>query len=414
MGSNGILASIDVGTSKVCTIVAEIRNGNIAQILGEGIVPSRGIQKAIVVDISEPTAAIRQSVLEAEHSSGLKIKSAYVGITGRHIKSFNNQATVAISRRDHLVTEKALRQVIKSSSKVALPENRKLIHAIPRHYSVDGQTGIKNPVGMHGYRLDVETHIITAGVTFARNLVKCVQGAGIEVMDLILEPIADSEAVLEAEEKESGVILADIGAGTTDITVFKERDIWHSSALPVAGYQVTKDLAIGLGIPFNVAEEMKKKYGSVMPLQGDEPETVSLGTGKLEVSYGDLRYIIRARLEEILRLVFLDVPRAEWETWEPSGLVICGGTANSPGIEVLGREILALPTRIGKPLNLPQGAIILDDPTYATGLGLLLWGARYGEQGAPHSGNVLRRFFSQLARRWSIRPRIRVSLDRGR
>ena len=408
-----ILTSIDVGTSKVCTTVVKMRDKDIAQVLGVGIVPSHGIHKAIVLDISEPTAAIRDSVKEAERSSGTGVKLAYVGITGEHIASFNNQGTAAITRRDHLVTRKDLDQAIKSSKQISLPKDRKLIHAIPRQYRLDDQPVIGDPLGLHGHNLAVETHIITAGITFIQNLVKCVQGTGVNVMDLTLEALAASEAVLEAGEKEAGVVLADIGAGTTDITVFKEQAIWHSDALPVGGFQVTRDLAMGLGIPFNVAEELKVKYATAVVKGEDMPEIVSLDPGgRYGVHYKDLCYIVTARLEEVIRMVFLNLPRAEWETWEPTTLVLCGGTANLPGIEALGQEILRLPVRVGKPKGLPEGAVILDDPAYAVGVGLLLWGARYGQPTATTPESVIRRFFNQLRRLWFTFPRIRISVGK--
>lgn len=408
-----ILTSIDVGTSKVCTTVVKMTDKDIAQVLGVGIVPSHGIHKAIVLDISEPTAAIRDSVKEAERSSGIEVKSAYVGITGEHIGSFNNQGTTVINRRNHLVTPRDLAQAIKSSKQISLPKDRKLIHAIPRQYRLDDEPVIGDPVGLHGHNLAVETHIITAGITFIQNLVKCVQGAGVNVMDLILEALAASEAVLEAGEKEAGVVLADIGAGTTDITVFKEQAIWHSDALPIGGFQVTRDIAMGLGVPFNVAEELKVKYASAMAKGENMPEIVSLDPeGKYGVHYKDLCYVVTSRLEEVIRMVFLNLPRAEWETWEPTTLVLCGGTAKLPGIEALGREILRLPVRVGKPKGLPEGGVVLHDPIYAVGVGLLLWGARYGQATATTPENVIRRFFGQLRRLWFTFPRIRISLGK--
>lgn len=400
-----ILTSIDVGTSKVCTMVARMNGNRIVEVLGTGVVASHGIQKALVIDIVEPTRAIRDSVEEAKRSSGAKIDSALIGITGSHIKSLNNRATIDINRRNHLVTDRDVDKVIRASKKVHLLGDRKIIHALPRRYRLDGETILNSPAGLHGYRLSVETHIITAGVTFVQNLIKCVQGAGVNVSDLILEPLASSEAVLNPYEKEKGVILADIGAGTTDITVFKDRDIWHSSALPVAGTEVTRDIAIGLGIPFNVAEELKLRYGSVIPEPVNMPKVISLNPGgKLEVAYEDLCYIIEARIEEIIKMLFVKLPREDWETWEPGSLVLTGGGANVRGIEMLGREILNLPVRIGKPVGLPDGAEVLDDPAYATGVGLLLWGARHeGPQGRDNTSleGALGRFFLGLRKLWA-------------
>ena len=414
-----IITSIDVGTSKVCTMVAKMDGGGITEILGMGVVTSHGIQKAIVLDINEPTIAIRDSVAEAERSSGVKIGSAYTGITGSHIRSFNNQATIDISRRNHLITGKDVDRVIRASREVSLVEDRRIIHAIPRRYRVDGQLVIARPEGLHGYRLGVETHIITAGVTFIQNLVTCLKGARVGVRDLIMEPLASSEAVLEPDEKDQGVILADIGAGTTDITVFKERDIWHSSAIPVAGTEVTRDVAIGLGIPFHIAEELKIKYGSVMKTKKDMPEVISLNPGGgYGINYEEFCFIIRARLEELIRMIFMNLPRGEWETWEPGNLVLTGGGSNVRGIEALGKEILGLPVRVGRPVGLPAEAVELDNPAYSTGVGLLLWGARYGESKDTSAEGALVRFFSglrgffsnsDLRRIWSRLPRFRIS-----
>jgi cell division protein FtsA len=231
---------------------------------------------------------------------------------------------------------------------------------------------------MHGFRLDVETHIITAAVASVQNLVKCIRGIGIDIDELILEPLASSEAVLTEDEKQVGIILADIGGGTTDIAVFKDGSIWHTSILPVAGYQITRDVAIGLGLPFDVAEQMKKRYGSVMPVYEGKTETTStLAEDGHGVSYQDLCDIIRARVEEIIRLILLEMPHSEYETLVPAGLVLTGGSSNLSGIEALGRDILRLPVRVGTPSNMYGITDALRDPAYATSVGLLLWGARH-------------------------------------
>jgi len=272
-----------------------------------------------------------------------------------------------------------LRRVLRSAqSIVKLPNDRKLIHVIPRSYAVDGQAGVKNPVGMHGMRLDVETHVITAAVTSVQNLVKCVRSVGVDVEDLVLEPVASSEAVLTEEEKQNGVILADIGGGTTDICIFREGSIWHTGVIPVAGYQLTRDIAIGLGIPFEVAEEMKKRYGTVLPVyEGKQQSDVAVSTdGHGGVSHQDLCEILRARVEEILRLIILELPRTEYESLVPGGLVLTGGSSNLSGIATLGQQILRMPVKVGTPQNIRGMAETLRDPAYATALGLVLWGAR--------------------------------------
>jgi cell division protein FtsA len=231
---------------------------------------------------------------------------------------------------------------------------------------------------MHGFRLDVETHVITAAVTSIQNLVKCIRSIGIDIEDLVLEPLASSEAILTPDEKEIGVILADIGGGTTDIAVFKEGSIWHTSILPVAGYQLTRDVSIGLGLPFDVAEEMKKRYGSVMPVyEGRTEDSTAISQDGHGVSYQDLCDIIRARVEEILKLILLELPSSEYETLVPAGLVLTGGSSNLAGISTLGREILQLPVRVGAPSNMEGIADVLCDPAYATSVGLLLWGINH-------------------------------------
>jgi len=377
MKKRTILTAIDVGTTKVCTTIAEVNNGGVIRVAGVGVTPSMGLHKGLVVNISDARESIRESVRKAEQASGYKVESAYVGVTGRHVSSLNNRGVVAITRNDRLVRPDDLKRVLQCAQSVKIPSDRKLLHVIPRNYTVDGQVGVKNPVGMHGFRLDVETHVITAAVTSVQNLVKCIRGVGVDIEDLVLEPLASSEAILTDDEKQVGVIMADIGGGTTDIAIFKDGSIWHTAILPVAGYQLTRDIAIGLGLPFDVAEEMKKRYGSVMPIYEGKTESTSVITGDGHgASYQDLCDIIRARVEEIIRLVLLELPRSEYEELVPAGLVLTGGTSNLSGIDVLGRDILRLPVRVGIPTNIYGITDALCDPAFATSVGLLLWGAK--------------------------------------
>ncbi len=393
------LTSIDVGTTKICTTIADINDGGAIRVIGVGVTPSRGLHKGLVVNINDARESIQESVKKAEQASGYKVESAYIGVTGRHVSSLNNRGVVAITRNDRLVRPDDLKRVLQSARSVKIASDRKLLHVIPRSYAIDGQVGVKNPVGMHGFRLDVETHIITAAVTSVQNLVKCIRGIGIEIDDLILEPLASSEAVLTEDEKQIGVILADIGGGTTDIAIFRDESIWHTSILPVAGYQITRDVAIGLGLPFDVAEEMKKRYGSVMPVYESKIETPALSEDGHGISYQDLCDIIRARVEEIIQLILLELPRSEYETLVPAGLVLTGGSANLSGIEALGRDILRLPVRVGIPTSMYGITDILHDPAYATSVGLLLWGAKHeGMQTWKLGGFVagLRRLIFQI------------------
>ncbi|MBN1368522.1 MAG: cell division protein FtsA [Dehalococcoidales bacterium] len=396
------ITAIDVGTTKVCTAVATVDEGGGMQLIGIGMAPSRGLHKAMVVNIGEAAEAIRESVKKAEQYTGMKIESAYVGVTGRHVTSLNNKGAVAITRNDRMVRSEDLRRVLRSAqSIVKLPSDRKLIHVIPRNYTVDGQVGVKNPVGMHGTRLDVETHVITAAVTSVQNLVKCVRQIGIDVDDLVLEPVASSEAVLTEEEKHNGIILADIGGGTTDICIFREGSIWHTGVIPVAGYQLTRDIAIGLGIPFEVAEEMKKRYGTVLPVYEGKEKDVAVSTDSHGgVSHQDLCEILKARVEEILRLIILELPRNEYESLVPGGLVLTGGSSNLSGMATLGQQILQIPVKVGTPQNIRGMADTQRDPLYATALGMLLWAAKNSDvrtwKGNGFWGNRVTRLFSRF------------------
>jgi cell division protein FtsA len=378
-----IISAIDVGTTKIATIVANVKAEDDIEVLGVGVVPSHGLHKGIVVNMDEAKQSIATSVKEAQRISGVRVDSAYVGVTGRHISSLNNRGVISIPRDDRLVRPQDLKRALSAARNVNVAEGKKVLHAIPRYYALDGQEGVKQPVGMHASRLDVETHIVTASVTSIQNLAKCVRGVGVDVEDLILEPLASGEAVLTPEERDTGVIMADVGGGTTDIAVFKNGNIYHTAIIPVAGYQVTSDISIGLGLPFNIAEKMKKRYGNVTPtLEFDENVQVGTENGH-SASYKDLCNIIRARMEELLQLILMEMPTSDYHSLAPCGLVLTGGTANLPGLEESGQSLLRIPVRKGRPLNTGIYGIsdILQDPAYATALGLILWPVR-GKEGA--------------------------------
>jgi len=380
-----IISAIDVGTTKIATIVANVKAEDDIEVLGVGVIPSHGLHKGVVVNMDEAKESIAASVKEAQRISGIRIDSAYVGVTGRHISSLNNRGVVAIPRDDRLVRTQDLKRVLSAARNITVAEGKKVLHAIPRYYALDGQEGVKQPVGMHGSRLDVETHIITASVTSVQNLAKCIRSIGIDVDDLILEPLASGEAALTPEERESGVIMADVGGGTTDIAVFKNGSIYHTAVLSVAGYQVTSDISIGLGLPFNIAEKMKKRYGNVTPhLEMDETAQVGIENGH-SASYKDLCNIIRARVEELLQLILMEMPTSDYQTLAPCGLVLTGGTSNLAGLDELGQSLLRIPVRRGRPLNTGIYGIsdILNDPAYATTLGLILWQVR-GKEGSTY------------------------------
>jgi cell division protein FtsA len=377
-----LISAIDIGTTKICTIIGSLDSGGNVQVLGVGLVPSHGMHKGMVVNVEEAKESVTESIRRAEQASGLKVESAYIGVTGRHISSTNSHGVVAIPRNDRLVRHDDLKRVLSSAQQVNLPDDRRILHAIPRNYALDSQERIKNPVGMHGFRLDVETHIITAAISSVQNLVKCIRSVGVEIQDLVLEPLASGEAVLTPEEREVGVILADIGGGTTDIAVFKEGSIYHTSIIPVAGYQFTSDLSIGLGLPFEIAEAMKKKYGNVYPevLSKNQDSTLTVEDGH-SVSYRDLCNIIKVRMEELLRLILLEMPDSNYASLAPAGLVLTGGCSNLAGLDALAKQTIRLQTRIGEPMGVYGITDILHDPAHSTGVGLLLWGARnHGKQ----------------------------------
>ena len=396
------IAAIDVGTTKVCTIMADINDKGELRVLGVGIAPSSGLQKGLVVNFNEVKESIRQSVRRAERVAGYRLESAYISVTGRHISSVNSQGVIAVTRNDQLVRTEDLKRVLEVASSPKVPDDRKVLHVIPRTYTIDGQTGVRNPVGMHGFRLDVETHVITAGVTSVQNLTKCLISIGINIDGMVLGPLASAEAVLSEEERQNGVLVADIGGGTTGIAVFKDNSIYHTSVLPVAGDRISQDISVGLGLSFDLAEEMKKKYGNVMPINEGEGESDrTLTEDGHSISYLDLSEVVRIRVEELLRLILLELPQSEYVKLIPSGLVLTGGTANLPGIVELGCQITRLPVRIGIPLNLYGISDTLLDPACATSVGLLLWRIKSeGTQNRQAKGSI-QSFISKFFRPFS-------------
>lgn len=369
--------AIDVGTTKVCSIIAD-SNGGELRILGVGTTPSLGLHKGLVVNINEARESIRRSVRLAEQTAGYRMESACVGVTGQHISSLNNRGVVAITRSDQVVRQEDLRRVLQVARAIKVPNDSQLLHVIPRNYAIDGQEGVKNPVGMHGFRLDVETHIISAAITSIQNLTQCIRSLGIGIDDLILESLASGEATLTPEEKGNGVILADIGGGTTDVAVFKNNSVFHTSVVPIAGYQITHDISIGLKLPFDIAEEIKMKYGNVIPTADEGTTSKALTQSGHNVSHRDLCEIIRMRVEELLRLIMLELPGGEITKLVPVGMVLAGGSANLPGISELATQVTRLPVRIGTPRHLYSVSDSLCDPAYATSVGLVLWKSKNG------------------------------------
>jgi len=366
------ITAIDVGTTKVCTITGTLDGSTGLRILGVGIAPSHGIDKAMVANVSQAKDSIRQSINKAEMMVGYKLDSAYIGVTGQPMSSMNIKGTIAINHTDQLVRHEDLKRVLDVALNSHTPADRKILHVIPRSYTLDGQE-VENPVGMHGYELSVEAHVVTGAAASIQNLSQCINGVGIGIEEVIFEPLASAEAVLTEEEKQAGVLMADIGGGVTNIAIMKDGSIYHTSVLPVAGYQISHDVAVGLQLPFELAEEMKKKYGSLQLSKEKEEDKVISESGH-NVGYHDLCEIISARVEELIHLVMLEVPLTDYNSLIPSGIVISGGCANLPGIVEMTRTITRLPVRIGMPSTLNGvSSALLNDPAYATSVGLILW-----------------------------------------
>lgn len=377
------VVALDIGTTKISALVAEVSaslDGPL-RIVGVGTVPSKGIRKGVVVNVGEVSAAIMEAVQRAERTSGYEIASAYVGLAGAHISAVNSRGVVAISRGERGVRPVDIERALEAARAIDIPHNREILHIIPRGFTVDGDDGVRDPVGMQAYRLEVEAHIVTGATSSIQNLVKCVQTAGIQIDALVLEPLASGEATLTDIEREMGVVLVDIGGGTTDIAIFIEGSIWHTVVLPTGGEQLTNDIAVGLRTPFNAAEEIKLKYGHALPdmlLSDESVKVVMFGEDSLQyVSRQFLAEIIQARAEEIFEMILKEVKRSGYDGLLPAGLVLCGGTAGLPGIRDLARDVMDLPVRIGEPQNLTGLVDTLQNPAFATSVGLLQWGLKH-------------------------------------
>ena len=376
------ISAIDVGTSKVCALISEQTPEGTLRVVGVGTAPSHGMRKGVVVDIEDASNAIVVAVDKANRMSGTTMDVAAVGVAGSHISAVNSRGVVAVARSDHLITQEDVDRVIEAARAVAIPNNREILHVIPRGFVIDGQAGVRNPVGMLGYRLEVEAHIVTGSTTSIQNLARCVEKAGVQVSDMVLQPLASAEAALTAEEKEMGVVLADIGGGTTDIAIFMEGSIWHTMVLPVGGNHLTNDVAVGLRTSAAAAEEAKISFGHALASAIEEAESVELATfgsrDRQVIQRRRLAQIIQARTEEILGLILAEMKRSGYEGMLPAGVVLTGGTAALHGIAELGREYMGLPVRVGYPRGVSGLVDTISGPAYATSIGLLLWSQSQG------------------------------------
>jgi len=373
-----IVVGLDIGTTKICAVVGEVSDDGIS-IIGIGTHPSIGLRKGVVVNIETTVESIKKAVEEAELMAGCEISSVYTGIAGGHITGFNSRGIVAIKGSE--ITPQDVERVIDAARAVAIPMDREVIHVLPQEYIVDEQPGIQNPVGMAGVRLEAKIHIVTGAVTSAHNIVKCANRAGLDVCDIVLESLASGEAVLSEGEKQLGTALLDLGGGTTDLAIFSGKNIKHTFVLALGGDNLTNDIAIGLRCPHPEAERIKKRYGNCVSknIQADEAIEVPGVSGReaRKLPRQILGEILEPRMEEIFSLVNREIYRAGMENMVASGMVLTGGTALLEGVTEIAESIFSLPTRIGTPQGLRGLADVVNNPMYATGVGLVLYGARH-------------------------------------
>jgi cell division protein FtsA len=374
-----LIVGLDIGTSKVAAIVGEYTHGGELEIIGIGTAPSRGLKKGVVVNLESTVHSIQRAIEEAELMAGCQIQSVYAGIAGSHIKSLNSHGIVAI--KDKEVRQYDIDRVIDSARAVAIPADQKILHILPQEFVIDQQDGIKEPIGMSGIRLEAKVHMVTGSVSAAQNIVKCIRRCGLEVEDIVLEQLASCTSVLTEDEKDLGVCLVDIGGGTTDIAVFSKGAIKHTAVIPIAGDQVTNDIAVALRTPTKSAEDIKCKYACALTqLVSDEDmiEVPSIGErSPRKISMQNLSEIVEPRYEELMLLVQAELRRSGFEDLIAAGLVLTGGSSKVTGLTELAEEIFHMPVRIGFPQHVAGLTDVVQNPIYSTGVGLLLYGREH-------------------------------------
>lgn len=381
MGRSGrFVVGLDIGTTKIGCVVSQIGDEGKLHVVGVGEAPSRGMRKGVVVNLDATVEAIRAAVATAELMAGVDIEQATVGIAGGHIRSFNSRGVVAISGRDNAVSQEDIDRVLAAAQAVSIPQDREILHVLPQEYVVDGQAGIASPKGMIGQRLEANVHIITSSSTSVQNLVTCVNRAGIEVRDTVVEQLAVADAVLTADEKELGVALLDIGGGTTDLAIFDRGAAWHTAVLPVGGNHFTNDLAVGLRTPIPDAERLKRKYGRALTSMIENDETVEVpsvgGRQPRQLSLRMMAEILEPRASEIFTLIHQEVTRAGFDRSLNAGVVLSGGGAILPGMAEVAEQIFDLPVRIGPPDGIHGLSDPGSGPQFATAIGLAMFSAR--------------------------------------
>jgi cell division protein FtsA len=382
-GEGKMIVGLDIGTSKVVAIVGEITPEGGVEVVGIGTHPSRGMKKGVVVNIESTVQSIQRAIEEAELMAGCQINSVYAGIAGSHIRSLNSHGIVAIKDREVFAAD--LDRVIDAAQAVAIPADQKVLHILPQEFVIDSQEGIKEPLGMSGVRLEAKVHLVTCAVNAAQNIEKCIRRCGLEVDDIILEQLASSYAVLTDDEKELGVCIVDIGGGTSDIAIFTEGSIRHTGVIPIAGDQVTNDIAMALRTPTQYAEEIKVKYACALAQLAGVDETIKVPSvgdrPPRNLSRQALAEVVEPRYDELFTLVQAELRRSGYEHMLAGGIVLCGGTSKMEGAIELAEEIFHMPVRLGMPQNVSGLADIVRNPIYATGVGLLHYGMKQQESG---------------------------------
>jgi len=388
-----LIVGLDIGTSKIVAIVGEITDENTIEIIGIGSHVSRGLKKGVVVNIESTVQSIQRAVEEAELMAGCQINSVYTGIAGSHIRSMNSHGIVAI--KDKEVTPSDVDRVIDAARAVAIPADQRVLHVLPQEFIIDNQEGIKEPVGMSGVRLEAKVHLISGAMSAAQNIIKCVRRCGLEVDDIILEQLASSHSVLTEDEMELGVCLVDIGGGTTDIAVFTEGAIRHTAVIPIAGDQVTNDIAVALRTPTQYAEEIKIKYACALTQLAGAEETIEVPSvgdrAPRRLTRQTLAEVVEPRYEELITLIQAELRRSGFEDLVAAGIVLTGGTSKMEGVVELAEEIFHMPVRLGLPHSVSGLVDVVRNPIHATGVGLLLFGheqRKTGSLDALSSGDV--------------------------
>ena len=367
---------LDIGTTKISCIIAEKKGLNELNIVGVGNTPSEGLRRGVVVDLEKTVASIQRAVDEAERMAGVPVKGVHAGIAGDHIRSINGRGVIAVSRKDNEIGPADVERVVEAAKAIAIPMDREIIHVIPQEFIVDDQDGIKDPVGMSGVRLEAEVHIITGAVTSAKNICRAIQRAGLKVHDLVLEPLASSHAVLGKDERDLGVVLLDIGGGTTDVAVFFESSIRHTAIVPCGGANVTNDIAIGLRTPIDKAEQIKIQAGCALSSLVSSSDQVPVpgvgGRADREISRHVLASMIEPRMEEIFTMASREVKKNHFAELLGGGVVLTGGTSLMPGVVELAEQVFEMPVRLGAPEGLGGLGANVADPRFSTGVGLVL------------------------------------------